>query len=475
MSEEKQLKQKLEAEHGDKDIVDKNILGAMVLDTIRESYPGIQQFFTTLKLLEVNEEEAIFIVSDLMTAEWINNHYMHILEKVFYEESEEHISTKKILVKAQEESPIKETKIKRSKIKLKEGPIPVNIGNLNGRQTFSTFVKGASNTLAAIAAERVAEKPGQTYNPLFIYGRTGLGKTHLLNAVGNTVLQHNESARICSLSAEHFTNKVISSIRSGKQTELRDTFRFNCDVLLIDDIQFLAGKEGTQQEFFHTFNNLYDTNKQIILTSDKPPHQLSGIQERLIGRFEWGFAVEVLPPDLEHRVAILQTKAKNLGVTLDENILFIIAENSGGSVRELEGFFNNVVGQSTMLGVPIDKKLVMDVSSRLMTNSAPDQITVDLIQKEVASFYGTTVQDLCSKKRTKGVVRPRQVAIYLSRMFTDNSLLDIGRQFGGRDHSTVLHSIATIENLLAKNPSQENPIRILQSKMRKIAGGKLVD
>ena len=182
-----------------------------------------------------------------------------------------------------------------------------------------------------------------------------------------------------------------------------------------------------------------------------------------------------MPPDLEHRVAILQTKAKNLGVTLDENILFIIAENSGGSVRELEGFFNNVVGQSTMLGVPIDKKLVMDVSSRLMTNSAPDQITVDLIQKEVASFYGTTVQDLCSKKRTKGVVRPRQVAIYLSRMFTDNSLLDIGRQFGGRDHSTVLHSIATIENLLAKNPSQENPIRILQSKMRKIAGGKLVD
>ena len=245
--------------------------------------------------------------------------------------------------------------------------------------------------------------------------------------------------------------------------------------MLIDDIQFLAGKEGTQQEFFHTFNELYDNSKQIVLTSDKPPHQLSGIQERLIGRFEWGFAVEVLPPDLEHRVAILQTKAKNLGVILDDDILFVIAESSGGSVRELEGFFNNVVGQSTMLGVPINKNLVMEVSSRLMNKSTPDRITVELIQSEVASFYGTTVQDICSKKRTKGVVRPRQVAIYLSRMFTDNSLLDIGRKFGGRDHSTVLHSVATIEDLLAKNPSQENPIRILQSKMRKLSGGKLVD
>tara|TARA_B100001142_G_scaffold327836_1_gene386446 strand:- start:76 stop:816 length:741 start_codon:yes stop_codon:yes gene_type:complete len=243
-------------------------------------------------------------------------------------------------------------------------------------------------------------------------------------------------------------------------------------VLLIDDIQFLAGKDGTQQEFFHTFNALYDAKKQIVLTSDKPPHQLSGIQERLIGRFEWGFAVEVLPPDLEHRVAILQTKAKNLGVIIDEDILFVIAENSGGSVRELEGFFNNVVGQASMLSVPLDKRLVLDVSSRLMNTSAPDQITVELIQKEVASFYGTTVQDLCSKKRTRGVVRPRQVAIYLSRMFTDNSLLEIGRKFGGRDHSTVLHSVATIEDLLAKNPSQENPIRILQSKMRKLSGGK---
>ena len=462
----------LEHEHGDKDLIDKNILGAMVLDTIRESYPGIQQFFTTIKLLEVNEAEAIFVVSDLMTAEWINNHYMHILEKVFHEESEEHIGIKKVIVKAQEEAPNNEIKIKKKTSQRKIGRIKVKEGELNCEQNFSTFVKGASNTLAAIAAERVGEKPGQTYNPLFIYGRTGLGKTHLMNAVGNTIYDNNENTKICALTAEHFTNRVISSIRSGKQASLRDSFRFDCDVLLIDDIQFLAGKDGTQQEFFHTFNALYDAKKQIVLTSDKPPHQLSGIQERLIGRFEWGFAVEVLPPDLEHRVAILQTKAKNLGVIIDEDILFVIAENSGGSVRELEGFFNNVVGQASMLSVPLDKRLVLDVSSRLMNTSAPDQITVELIQKEVASFYGTTVQDLCSKKRTRGVVRPRQVAIYLSRMFTDNSLLEIGRKFGGRDHSTVLHSVATIEDLLAKNPSQENPIRILQSKMRKLSGGK---
>jgi chromosomal replication initiator protein len=302
-----------------------------------------------------------------------------------------------------------------------------------------------------------------------------LGKTHLLNAVGNTVYDNNKDFKICSISAEHFTNKVISSIRSGKTKELRDSFRFDCDVLLIDDIQFIAGKEGTQQEFFYTFNALYDANKQIILTSDRPPHQLSGIQERLVSRFEWGFAVEVLPPDVEHRVAILQTKARDLGLTIDEEILFVVAEKSGGSIRELEGFFNNVVGQASMLSVPIDKALVKDVSSRLLSTKSVDLISIDLIQKEVAAFFGTTVQDLCSKKRTRGVVRPRQVAIYLCRIFTDESLLEIGRNFGGRDHSTVLHSIATIENQLANNPSQENPIRVLQTKIRKISGGKLED
>ena len=207
---------------------------------------------------------------------------------------------------------------------------------------------------------------------MFIYGRTGLGKTHLLNAVGNTVYDDNKDFKICSISAEHFTNKVISSIRSGKTKELRDSFRFDCDVLLIDDIQFIAGKEGTQQEFFYTFNALYDANKQIVLTSDRPPHQLSGIQERLVSRFEWGFAVEVLPPDVEHRVAILQTKARDMGIQIDEEVLFVVAEKSGGSIRELEGFFNNVVGQASMLNVPINKALVNDVSSRLLSTKSID-------------------------------------------------------------------------------------------------------
>ena len=461
-------------EHLDTDLVDKNVLNAMVLDNITENYPGIRQFFSTLKLIDVDDKLATFVVSDLMTAEWINNHYMHILEKVFWEESEEDLGFKKIVVNSQDAytSPALQTK---KKIQKPRGLTRVHEGTLNGRQTFSTFVKGASNTLAGIAAERVAEKPGQSYNPLFIYGRTGLGKTHLLNAVGNTVYDNNKDFKICSISAEHFTNKVISSIRSGKTKELRDSFRFDCDVLLIDDIQFIAGKEGTQQEFFYTFNALYDANKQIILTSDRPPHQLSGIQERLVSRFEWGFAVEVLPPDVEHRVAILQTKARDLGLTIDEEILFVVAEKSGGSIRELEGFFNNVVGQASMLSVPIDKALVRDVSSRLLSTKSVDLISIDLIQKEVAAFFGTTVQDICSKKRTRGVVRPRQVAIYLCRIFTDESLLEIGRNFGGRDHSTVLHSIATIENQLANNPSQENPIRVLQTKIRKISGGKLED
>ena len=357
----------------------------------------------------------------------------------------------------------------------RQGLTRVHEGTLNGRQTFNTFVKGASNTLAGIAAERVADNPGKSYNPLFIYGRTGLGKTHLLNAVGNTVYDDNKDFKICSISAEHFTNKVISSIRSGKTKELRDSFRFDCDVLLIDDIQFIAGKEGTQQEFFYTFNALYDENKQIVLTSDRPPHQLSGIQERLVSRFEWGFAVEVLPPDVEHRVAILQTKARDMGIQIDEEVLFVVAEKSGGSIRELEGFFNNVVGQASMLNVPINKALVNDVSSRLLSTKSIDLININLIQKEVASFFGISVQDLCSKKRTKGIVRPRQIAIYLCRIFTDESLLEIGRGFGGRDHSTVLHSIATIEDQLASNPSQENPIRVLQTQLRKISGGKLED
>jgi chromosomal replication initiator protein len=462
------------AEHKDSDLVDKNVLCAMVLDNISENYPGIKQFFSSLKLLEISKVEARFVVLDLMTAEWINNHYMHILEKVFWEESEEVLGSKKVLVSSQDLVTTPSLKIKKKASK-NRGLTRIKEGTLNGRQTFGSFVKGASNTLAAIAAERVGENPGKSYNPLFIYGRTGLGKTHLLNAVGNTAYDNNKDYKIRSFSAEHFTNKVISSIRSGKTKELRDSLRFDCDILMVDDIQFISGKEGTQQEFFHTFNALYDANKQIIITSDKPPHQLAGIQERLVGRFEWGFAVEVLPPDVEHRVAILQTKARSLGLSIDEEVLFVIAEKSGGSIRELEGFFNNVVGQASMLGNPINKALVLDVSSRLLSTKSVDLITIELIQKETAAFYGTTVQDLCSKKRTRGVVRPRQVAIYLCRMFTDESLLEIGRFFGGRDHSTVLHSIATVEDLLAKNPSQENPIRILQTKLRKISGGKLED
>ena len=461
-------------EHLDSDLVDKNVLGAMVLDNISQNYPGIKQFFSTIKLIEVNDKQATFIVSDVMTSEWINNHYMHILEKVFWEESEEELGFKKVVVNSQDAYKSRNLKPKKKGSNTR-GLTRVHEGTLNGRQSFGTFVKGASNTLAAIAAERVADKPGKSYNPLFIYGRTGLGKTHLLNAVGNTIYDDNKDFKICSISAEHFTNKVISSIRSGKTKELRDSFRFDCDVLLIDDIQFIAGKEGTQQEFFYTFNALYDANKQIILTSDRPPHQLSGIQERLVSRFEWGFSVEVLPPDVEHRVAILQTKAKDLGIRIDEEVLFVVAEKSGGSIRELEGFFNNVVGQASMLNVALDKSLVNDVSSRLLSTKSVDLINIELIQKEVAAFFGISVQDLCSKKRTKGVVRPRQIAIYLCRIFTDESLLQIGRGFGGRDHSTVLHSVATVEDLLAKNPSQENPIRVLQTKLRKISGGKLED
>ena len=461
-------------DHLDTDLVDKNVLNAMVLDNITQNYPGIKQFFSTIKLIEVNDKQATFIVSDEMTSEWINNHYMHILEKVFWEESEEELGFKKVVVHAQDAYRSPNLRPKKKKPNSR-GLTRVHEGTLNGRQTFNTFVKGASNTLAGIAAERVADNPGKSYNPLFIYGRTGLGKTHLLNAVGNTVYDDNKDFKICSISAEHFTNKVISSIRSGKTKELRDSFRFDCDVLLIDDIQFIAGKEGTQQEFFYTFNALYDANKQIVLTSDRPPHQLSGIQERLVSRFEWGFAVEVLPPDVEHRVAILQTKARDMGIQIDEEVLFVVAEKSGGSIRELEGFFNNVVGQASMLNVPINKALVNDVSSRLLSTKSIDLININLIQKEVASFFGISVQDLCSKKRTKGIVRPRQIAIYLCRIFTDESLLEIGSGFGGRDHSTVLHSIATIEDQLASNPSQENPIRVLQTQLRKISGGKLED
>ena len=463
-----------EQDHDDSDLVDKNILGAMIIDNIAENYPGITHFFNTLKLVSLTETEAFFSVADVVTSEWINNHYMDILEKVFREESEEDLGIKKIKVDARDISVPPGISIKKEKPR-QRGLTRVKEGQLNGRQTFNNFVKGASNTLAGIAAERVAERPGQSYNPLFIYGRTGLGKTHLLNAVGNNVYDNFKDYKIISLTAEHFTNRVVSAIRSGKQRELRDAFRFGCDVLLIDDIQFISGKEGTQQEFFHTFNNLYDSNKQIVLTCDKPPHQLSGMQERLVGRFEWGFSVEVLPPDLEHRVAILQRKAKSMGLVVEEDVLFTVAEKAGGSIRELEGFFNNVVGQAAMLNAPLNKKLVNDVASRLSSNTSVDIVNVELIQKEVAGYYGTTVEDICSKKRTRGVVRPRQVGIYLSRVFTDDSLLEIGRKFGGRDHSTVLHSVATIEDLLAINPSQENPIRVLLSKIRRIAGGKIDD
>jgi chromosomal replication initiator protein len=335
------------------------------------------------------------------------------------------------------------------------------------KYTFDHFVVGASNQFAHAACLAVADVPAKNYNPLFIYGGVGLGKTHLLHAIGNHIVQHRilpDVRKLCYISSEEFTNELINSLRYEKMDEFRNKFR-KMDILLIDDIQFIAGKERTQAEFFHTFNSLYEGRKQIVVTSDKFPKDIPNFEERLRSRFEWGLIADIQPPDIETKVAILRKKAETEDIVLPNDVAFFLASQIDSNIRILEGSLIRIGAFASLTKTPIDMQLAKEVLKNII-KPKEEFVSIDLVQKVVSNFFNIKISDLKVKRKYKGYVLPRQIAMYLSRKLTNASLLEIGDKFGGKDHSTVLHSVKKIEEKMSKEDSFKETVENLRSQIK---------
>jgi chromosomal replication initiator protein len=324
-----------------------------------------------------------------------------------------------------------------------------DLGILSPRYSFDTFIVGSSNQFAHAACRAVAEAPSRSYNPLFIYGGVGLGKTHLMHAIGHYVVTHLKNLKLTYISSERFMNEMINAVRYDRILDFRERYR-SVDVLLVDDVQFLAGKEGTQTEFFHTFNALYDSQKQIVISSDCPPHEIPQLEERLRSRFEWGLIADIQPPDLETKTAILKRKAETEGVPLPDNVAIYIAGKIKSNIRELEGSLIRLIAYASLTGREITLPLAQDVLRNVLQND-DRAVTIDIVQKAVADHYSLKVAELKSKNNSKSVAMPRQVAMYLCKTLTNASLPEIGKSFGGKHHSTVIHSIRKVEDLRQKD------------------------
>ena len=335
---------------------------------------------------------------------------------------------------------------------------------LNDRYTFERFVIGGNSQLAAAACRGVADSPAQLYNPLFIYGDTGLGKTHLMHAIGHEILHRSPETQIAYVPSEQFTNEMISAIQSGRTSDFRQRYR-RIDVLLVDDVHFLGNKEGTQEEFFHTFNSLHDAHRQIVVTSDRPPQEIPGLQERLVSRFEWGLVTDIKPPDFETRVAILQKKAAEDRLTLDEEVIEFIARNRKASVRQLEGAVIKLLAYSSLTRREITLDLAREALGPRLEDEIRTRITPTEIRQKTADSWGVSVENLVSKRRTKPITVPRQVAMYLIKTTLDLPYTEIGTLFGGRDHSTVIHSVNKVEADMASNAEFRARVRRLQDEL----------
>ena len=403
-----------------------------------------QSFDTWLKPTQqasLSEETLEVEVPSSFFAEWISNHYLPVIRESL---SEVHPGDLAILFKARPDCgaavPVPAERFLRRRL---PPPSCGGPGALNPRYTFDTFVASSSNQFAHAAAKAIAEQPSMNYNPLYIYGGVGLGKTHLMHAVGNHLAMHRPELRQRYLSTENFMNELINAIRFEKTQDFKEKYR-SVDLLLIDDIQFLAGKERTQEEFFHTFNALYESQKQIVITSDCPPRQIPTLEERLRSRFEWGLMADIQPPDLETKIAILRKKAEAERVELPQDVAFFISSKIKSNIRELEGSLVRLTAFSSLTGRRIDLDMAKETLKDLLEDKSRS-VTVDAIQKMVANYFKIKPTDLKSKNNSRAISFPRQVAMYLCKSLTDQSLAAIGQTFGGKHHSTVIHAIRKVE------------------------------
>ncbi|HEY4236055.1 MAG TPA: chromosomal replication initiator protein DnaA [Gaiellaceae bacterium] len=341
-------------------------------------------------------------------------------------------------------------------------------GGFNMKYTFDSFVIGSSNRFAHAAALAVAEAPAQAYNPLFIYGSTGLGKTHLLQAIAQYVAEHSSALSVRYVTSEAFVNDFINSLRDKRIEGFKNRYR-TYDVLLIDDVQFFEGKERFQEEFFHTFNSLYEAGSQIVLSSDRPPRDIATLEERLRSRFEWGLITDIQPPDLETRIAILRKKVKVDGIHVhDEQVLTFTASRVSSNIRELEGALTRVVAFSSLTGRPMTVELAQDVLRDVFPQGEAAEVSIKRIQDLVAERFSLSLEELCGEKRSQNIVYPRQVAMYLSRELTDSSLPKIGKEFGGRDHTTVIHATSKISRLIREDRSVYNLVQELTARVKQV-------
>jgi len=387
-------------------------------------------------------------VPNLLFKDWLTKHYSVVLEEALQEVGRP--DARLAFQSADTDITVPEAPAPHvdTTVTVSDAPTGVAQG-LNPRYTFDSFIVGPSNQFAHAACRAVAEAPSLSYNPLFIYGGVGLGKTHLMHAIGQYVVQHAPALRLTYISSERFMNEMINAVRYDRILEFRERYR-SVDVLLVDDIQFVAGKEGTQNEFFHTFNALYDAQKQIILSSDRPPHEIPRLEERLRSRFEWGLIADVQPPNLETKVAILRKKADTEAIPLPDNVAMYIASRIKSNIRELEGSLIRLLAYASLTGRTISVELAQEVLRNVIDHD-DRAVTLEQIQKYVADYYQLKVTDLKSRNNAKSVAMPRQVAMYLCKMLTHASLPEIGKHFGGKHHSTVIHSIRKVQDLRKKD------------------------
>jgi chromosomal replication initiator protein len=423
-------------------------------------------WFAPLRACEEENNQFVLEVSNDFCEVWLKDNYMDLLQDALAVASGRQLQIRFRVAPAADGPPspvpVAETRPKIEIVSDKNAPDSEPI--FNPKNTFDTFVVGNNNNFACAAALAVAQSPGKSYNPLFLYGGVGLGKTHLLHAIGQYVTSRRKGARVAYLSSEKFTNEYIDGIQNSQLVKFRKKYR-QTEVLLIDDIQFLAGKERIQEEFFHTFNALHEGHRQIVLTCDRPASEITNLEQRLVSRFEWGLVTDLQPPDIEMRLAILRKKAATMGVELPEEVINFLAARIRTNIRRLEGALIRVASYGALTG----KKLGLDVVETLLREVLQEEgrlaITIEVIQKKVAEHFDIRVADMTSKRRPEGIAFPRQIAMFLSRQMTDVSLTNIGEAFGGRDHGTVMHACRLVQSRMEVDPTVRQVVNYLEKQL----------
>jgi chromosomal replication initiator protein len=439
---------------------------------LKELFPDdvFQMWFEPMRCLETTEDAVTLGVQNDFAAIWIHDNYLDLLSQRLRLAAGRLVQVNLRKIEQGNGTTARAAVAVPAKPVAKRPPRyderSAAAGTLNPRNTFENFVVGPNNQLSHAAAIAVTQAPAQAYNPLFIHGSTGLGKTHLMHAIGHSILQRNPEAKVAYLSTEKFTNEYIHAIQENALTKFRQRYR-SVDVLLVDDVQFLAGKERIQEEFFHTFNDLFESQKQIVISSDRPVTEIATLEARLVSRFQWGLSADISSPDFETRVAILKTKAATLKIDLPMPVIEFMAQHISKNIRRLEGALIKISSYAALTGKPLDLATAEHLLKDVLMEEAQNRLNIEGIQKRVADHFQIRHSDMTSKRRPNAIAFPRQIAMFLCRQLTRHSLQEIGEAFGGRDHGTVIHAVKTVENMMEQDDSVRGSVDFLKTQLSK--------